>query len=129
LSLIEGIVPKRILIVDDEEDIVSLVRMILEDAGYDVSSAATGREALTRIKSSDYDLILLDIMMPQVSGWDILSELRSNAQTKNIPVALLTARASPRDDNRPHPTDYCDYIIKPFEPEDLLARVRQILSS
>ena len=120
---------KRILIVDDEEDIVSLVRMILEDAGYEVTSAATGKEALALIKSTEYDLILLDIMMPQISGWEVLGELRSNTQTKNTPVALLTARASPRDDNRPHPTDYCDYIIKPFEPEDLLTRVRQILSA
>jgi len=119
---------KRILIVDDEEDIVNLVRMILEDAGYEVTSAATGKEALNRIKNHIYDLILLDIMMPQLSGWEVLNELRANAATKNDSVALLTARASPRDDNRPHPTDYCDYIVKPFEPEDLLKRVKQILS-
>src|SRR5215467_10108446 len=114
---------KRILIVDDEEDIVNLVRMILEDAGYEVTSAATGKEALNRIKNHIYDLILLDIMMPQLSGWEVLNELRANAATKNVSVALLTARASPRDDNRPHPTDYCDYIVKPFEPEDFLKRV------
>jgi DNA-binding response OmpR family regulator len=68
-------------------------------------------------------------MMPQLSGWDVLNELRTNSGTKTIPVALLTARASPRDDNRQHPTHYADYIVKPFEPEDLLLRVRQILSA
>lgn len=120
---------KQILIVDDEEDIINLVRMILEDAGYEVTSASTGKEALVKIKDKVFDLILLDIMMPQVSGWDVLSELRAKSETEKVPVALLTARASPRDDNRPHPTNYADYIIKPFEPEDLLLRVRQILST
>lgn len=119
---------KRILIVDDEEDIVNLVRMILEDAGYAVSSVTDGRHALARIAKDRYDLILLDIMMPFLSGWEVLEALRSNEQTKDIPVALLTARASPREDNSPHPTDYCDYITKPFEPDDLLRRIRQILS-
>ena len=120
---------KRILIVDDEEDIVNLVKMILEDAGYQVSSAMDGRDAITKIQENPFDLVLLDIMMPFLSGWEVLDELRKNVKTKDVPVALLTARASPRDDNQFHPTDYCDYITKPFEPEDLLRRIRQILSS
>ena len=120
---------KQILIVDDEEDIVNLVRMILEDAGYRVNSAADGRDAIAKIQDETYDLVLLDIMMPFLSGWEVLEELRKNAKTRNVPVALLTARASPRDDNQIHPTDYCDYITKPFEPEDLLRRIRQILSN
>jgi|ERR1051325_7921366 len=120
---------KKILIVDDEEDIVNLVRMILEDAGYHVSSAIDGREALRKIDEVHYDLVLLDIMMPVISGWEVLNQLRLNDGTRNLPVALLTARASPRDDNRQHPTNYCDYITKPFEPEDLLRRIRQILSA
>ncbi len=120
---------KRILLVDDEEDIVNLVRMILEDAGYHVSSVTDGREALKKVQSESFDLILLDIMMPILSGWEILNQLRQDAKTKEMPVALLTARASPQDDNQPHPTDYCDYITKPFEPEDLLRRVKHILSS
>lgn len=120
---------KRILLVDDEEDIVNLVRMILEDAGYHVSSVTDGREALKKLELESFDLILLDIMMPILSGWEILNQLRNNAKTKDMPVALLTARASPQDDNQPHPTDYCDYITKPFEPEDLLRRVKHILSA
>jgi DNA-binding response OmpR family regulator len=120
---------KRILIVDDEEDIVNLVRMILEDAGYQVSATTDGRDVFKRVRAESYDLVLLDIMMPFLSGWEVLQEIRSNSETKDLPVALLTARASPRDDNQPHPTDYCDYITKPFEPEDLLRRVRQILSA
>ncbi len=119
---------KRILIVDDEEDIVNLVRMILEDAGYTVVSVTDGRDALRQVATDKFDLILLDIMMPFLSGWEVLEAMRSQKETKDIPVALLTARASPREDNQPHPTDYCDYITKPFEPDDLLRRIRQILS-
>jgi DNA-binding response OmpR family regulator len=118
----------KILIVDDEEDIVNLVRLILEDAGYEVYTATNGIEALDRIRTKTFDLVLLDIMMPLLSGWEVLKELRENAQTREVPVALLTARASPRDDNRQHPTTYCDYITKPFEPDDLLLRIRHILS-
>ena len=120
--------PKRILIVDDEEDIVNLVRMILEDAGYSVASVTDGRDVLKRVAADHFDLILLDIMMPFLSGWEVLEAMRSREETRNIPIALLTARASPREDNLPHPTDYCDYITKPFEPEDLLRRIDQILS-
>ncbi len=121
--------PKKILVVDDEEDIVNLVRLILEDAGYQVGSITDGRHTIEKLKQERFDLILLDIMMPFVTGWEVLEEMRSHEQTRNIPVALLTARASPRDDNLPHPTDYCDYITKPFEPDDLLRRIRQILSN
>jgi Response regulator containing CheY-like receiver, AAA-type ATPase, and DNA-binding domains len=120
---------KRILLVDDEEDIVNLVRLILEDAGYHVTTSTDGREALAKLEREPYDLLLLDIMMPFLSGWEVLYQLRSKSKTKELPVALLTARASPQDDMQPHPTDYCDYITKPFEPEDLLRRIRHILSA
>ena len=121
--------PKKILIVDDEEDIVNLVRMILEDAGYSVASVTDGRDVLKRVATDHFDLILLDIMMPFLSGWEVLEAMRSQEETRNIPIALLTARASPQEDNQPHPTDYCDYITKPFEPDDLLRRIHQILSA
>jgi DNA-binding response OmpR family regulator len=120
--------PKKILLVDDEEDIVNLVRLILEDAGYVVTTTTDGREALKKLQNERYDLLLLDIMMPFLSGWELLEQLRNDASTKDLPVAMLTARASPQDDMHPHPTDYCDYITKPFEPEDLLRRIRHILS-
>lgn len=119
---------KRILIVDDEEDIVNLVTLILEDAGYEVRACSNGVEALMRLENEKYDLVLLDIMLPTLSGWEVLRELRTTSRNKEIPVALLTARASPRDDNKQYPSDYCDYITKPFEPEDLLLRIKQILS-
>jgi CheY-like chemotaxis protein len=119
---------KRILIIDDEEDIVNLVKMILEDAGYTVESVTDGREALKALATNQFDLILLDIMMPFMSGWEVLETMRSQEATRDVPVALLTARASPREDNQPHPTDYCEYITKPFEPDDFLRRIHKILS-
>ena len=118
---------KKILVVDDEEDIVNLVRLILEDAGYAVSAVTDGRDALATIARDKFDLVLLDIMMPFLSGWEVLEAMRSRDETRDVPVALLTARASPREHNMPHPTDYCDYITKPFEPDDLLKRIKQIL--
>ena len=120
---------KKILVVDDEEDILNLVRLILEDAGYQVRIETDGRDALKKLDEEKFDLILLDIMMPFLSGWEVLEAMRSRDKTRDVPVALLTARASPREDNQPYPTDYCDYITKPFEPDDLLKRIRQILSS
>lgn len=119
---------QRILIVDDEEDIINLLRLILEDAGYEVHSCTDGVEALTRMQNEPFDLVLLDIMMPVLTGWDVLEELRNHSTTKNVPVAILTARASPRDDDSEYPKDFCDYITKPFEAEDLLSRIKQILS-
>ena len=120
---------KKILVVDDEEDILNLVRLILEDAGYQVRIETDGRDALKKLETEKFDLILLDIMMPFLSGWEVLEAMRAKDKTRDIPVALLTARASPREDNQPYPTDYCDYITKPFEPDDLLRRIRQILSA
>lgn len=119
---------KRILIVDDEEDIVQLVRLILEDAGYKVGTATDSRSVVERLAKEPFDLVLLDIMMPFFSGWQILRQLRDHPDTRSLPVAMLTARASPREDYDSNPTDYCDYIIKPFEPDDLVRRVGRILS-
>ena len=118
---------KRILVVDDEVDIVNLVRLILEDAGYEVQASVSGVEALDKLRNEQFDLVLLDVMMPTFTGWDVLRELRRQSKTKEVPVALLTARASPRDDNRQHPSEFCDYIPKPFGAEDLVSRIEEIL--
>ena len=117
-----------VLVVDDEAFNVDYLFQELEDFGVSTISAENGIEALKQVAAHAPDLVLLDIMMPFLSGWEVLKQLRENALTKDVPVALLTARASPRDDNQQHPTNYCDYITKPFEPEDLLRRVRQILA-
>src|SRR5580765_4545693 len=89
---------KRILIVDDEEDISKLVRMILEDEGYEVHAASNGPEALVFLREELYDLVLLDLLMPGMNGWDVLKQLRINAKAKQTPVILLTGRTTNIED-------------------------------
>jgi DNA-binding response OmpR family regulator len=118
---------KQILIVDDEDDILNLVRLILEDEGFECEVAHDGVECLECIRKKRFDLVLLDIMLPLRNGWDVLRDLRESELTKNLPVAMLTARAVPQ---APHSLDlpsFSDYITKPFEPEDLVRRVKKIL--
>jgi DNA-binding response OmpR family regulator len=119
---------KRILIVDDEDDILSLVRLILEDAGFECETARDGKEGLNAIQQQNFDLVLLDIMMPILTGWEVLRHLRANEQTRNLPVAMLTARAFSKETPGIEITAYSDYITKPFEPDDLVERVRKILA-
>jgi DNA-binding response OmpR family regulator len=118
---------KRILVVDDEDDILGLVRLILEDAGFECETARDGREGLKAIQQQQFDLVLLDIMMPILTGWEVLRILRDNEQTRNLPVAILTARAFSSETPGMEITAYSDYITKPFEPDDLVERVRKIL--
>jgi DNA-binding response OmpR family regulator len=118
---------KRILIVDDEDDILNLVRLILEDAGFECETARNGKEGLNAIHQQKFDLVLLDIMMPVLTGWEVLRYLRDNEQTCNLPVAMLTARAFSAETPGIEITAYSDYITKPFEPDDLVERVRKIL--
>jgi len=118
---------KRILIVDDEDDILNLVRLILEDAGFECETARDGIEGLKVIQQQNFDLVLLDIMMPILTGWEVLRHLRADEQTRNLPVAMLTARAFSAETPGIEITAYSDYITKPFEPDDLVARVRKIL--
>jgi DNA-binding response OmpR family regulator len=119
---------KRILIVDDEDDILNLVRLILEDAGFECETARNGKEGLSMIHQQNFDLVLLDIMMPVLTGWEVLHFLRDNEQTRNLPVAMLTARAFSAETPGIEITAYSDYIMKPFEPDDLVQRVRKILA-
>lgn len=118
---------KRILIVDDEDDILNLVCLILEDAGFECESARNGKDALNKIQQQNFDLVLLDIMMPVLTGWEVLHILRDNEYTRSLPVAMLTARAFSSETPGIEITAYSDYIMKPFEPDDLVERVRKIL--
>ena len=118
---------KQILIVDDEDDILNLVRLILEDEGFECDVARDGKEGLEMIRNKRFDLILLDIMLPFQTGWEVLRELRASELTKNLPVAMLTARAAPQDYQGSDLPHFSDYITKPFEPEDLIKRVKKAL--
>jgi two-component system response regulator VicR len=119
---------KRIMIVDDEPDTVDLVKLVLETEGYETSVAYSGQEALDKINVERPDLVLLDIMMPQLDGWAVRKEIVENEDTKDIPVVMLTAKAQPLDKMIGlHVVGVTDYITKPFGRQDLIDRVRKVL--
>jgi two-component system alkaline phosphatase synthesis response regulator PhoP len=117
----------RILIVEDDTDIADLVKRYLERAGYLVDRAATGREGLDRIAERLPDLIVLDLMLPQVDGLEICRLLRGNDKTATIPIIMLTARADESERIVGLEVGADDYVPKPFSPNELVARVRALL--
>ncbi len=117
----------RVLVVDDEPDITALVAYHLARAGYRVSTASSGGEALKAAREERPDLVILDLMLPGVSGYDVLSELRKLEDTKDIGVILLTARRDEPDRIRGLSLGADDYLTKPFSPAELVLRVQAVL--
>ncbi|MBX7118937.1 MAG: response regulator [Gemmatimonadaceae bacterium] len=117
----------RILVVDDEPDIVALVVYHLARAGYKVSSASTGTDALTLAKRERPALVVLDLMLPGMSGFDVLARLREDESTAGIAVLMLTARKEEPDRIRGLELGADDYLTKPFSPQELVLRVAAIL--
>jgi two-component system phosphate regulon response regulator PhoB len=118
---------ERILVVDDERDITALVAYHLAKAGYRVTTAATGPDALKAVAAEPPDLIVLDLMLPGRSGFELLEELRAGAATRDIGVILLTARKEEPDRIRGLSLGADDYLTKPFSPEELVLRVGAVL--
>jgi diguanylate cyclase (GGDEF)-like protein len=117
----------RILVVDDDPDILQFVEMNLEMEGFETHTAEGGRLALELARERPPDLILLDVMMPELDGLTVLRRLRSSPATSSIPVVLLTAKALAEDRVRGLDLGADDYITKPFDIEELLARVKAVL--
>jgi len=115
---------EKILIVDDDRHIVDIVRAYLEKDGYRVVAAYDGREALEVAAKERPALLILDLMLPELSGWDVMRSLR---QTSQVPVIMLTARDDPTDKVVGLELGGDDYVVKPFDPKELLARVRAVL--
>ncbi|HVH39015.1 MAG TPA: response regulator [Gemmatimonadaceae bacterium] len=118
---------ERILVVDDEPDIVALVVYHLAKAGYRVTSASTGPDALAMAKRDRPALVVLDLMLPGLSGFDVLSRLREEEESANIGVLMLTARKDEPDRIRGLELGADDYLTKPFSPQELVLRVGAIL--
>ncbi|MFN8571145.1 MAG: response regulator transcription factor [Gemmatimonadaceae bacterium] len=118
---------ERILVVDDEQDIVALVAYHLVKAGYRVSTATTGPEALRQAQQEHPALIVLDLMLPGMSGYEILEQLRSDDSLRDVAVLMLTARREEQDRIRGLSLGADDYITKPFSPQELVLRVGAIL--
>ena len=117
----------RILIVEDEAAIATLLSYNLEKAGFAVDVAATGEDALTALAENPPDLALLDWMLPHVSGIELCRRIRRDPATRDLPVIILTARGEEADRVRGLDTGADDYVTKPFSPNELVARVRALL--
>jgi len=117
----------RILVVDDEPDVVDLVRYHLHRAGFDVLIALTGPSGLTAAAESRPDAIVLDIMLPQMTGIEVCKALRTSTQTSTIPILILTAKAEPSERIAGLELGIDDYITKPFSPRELVLRVQNVL--
>ncbi|MDX2131141.1 MAG: response regulator transcription factor [Planctomycetota bacterium] len=118
---------KHVLVVDDEKDLVELLTYNLKRAGFDVSAAFTGRQALERIALEPPDLVILDIMLPELSGTEVASRIRSNPATAALPIVMLTAKSEDVDQIVGLTVGADDYIAKPFATKVLLARIDAVL--
>lgn len=121
--------PKKILAVDDERHIVRLVEVNLQRAGYEVVTAFDGKEALEKVKAESPDLIVLDVMMPYMDGFEVLKNLKADNETRDIPVIMLTAKAQDADVFRGWQSGVDCYLTKPFNPMELLTFVKRIFDS
>jgi len=118
---------KRILIADDEEDVVTTLQFTLEKEGYQCLTAYDGKEALDKAKRENPDLIILDIMMPKMNGYEVSRLLKFDERYKHIPIVMLTARTQAKDKEIGRDTGADVYITKPFEMDDLVSTVHNIL--
>lgn len=120
---------RHILVVDDEPHIGRIIQMKLERGPYRVSLASDGRRALEVLRSDEpVDLVLLDIMMPYVSGFDVLQEIRSYPHRENTPVIMLTAKGQVTDRTRAYELGATDFLTKPFSPNKLLGRIDELFA-
>ncbi|ADB53920.1 response regulator transcription factor [Conexibacter woesei] len=119
----------RILVADNDEDILTLVAFRLERTGYEVLVARDGAEALARAREELPDLCVLDVMMPELTGYDVTRRLRSDPLTRAIPVILLTARVQEADVDRGFDAGADAYVRKPFSPQELRDRVAAALEA
>lgn len=116
--------PNKILIADDDKSIVELMRLYLEKEGYTCITAENGKIALKKFKTDTPDLIILDIMMPEVDGWQVCREIRKSS---NVPIIMLTAKGETFDKVLGLELGADDYMVKPFETKELIARIKAVL--
>jgi DNA-binding response OmpR family regulator len=117
----------RVLLVEDEQDVAELMRFNLAREGYDVRVAVTGTDALRQVRDFRPDVILLDIMVPQLNGWEVCRRLKEEPETRAVPVIMVTGRVEEGDKILGFELGADDYVTKPFSPRELVARVRAVL--
>jgi CheY-like chemotaxis protein len=120
---------RSILIVDDEEDVIVLLQLVFETNGFVVRTAPNGKAAVSSAYENPPDVILLDVMMPEMDGWQVLRALKGDERTRNIPVAMLSARAERRDKMIGLQEGAEGYIAKPFSPSEVVREVQSLLAA
>jgi two-component system, OmpR family, response regulator VicR len=120
----------HIIYVEDDPEIVDLVSLILDRHGYEVSGVYNGREGLQRIIEEKPDLVLLDLMIPELDGWEIFQKLKNHEDTANIPIIIITAKSQPIDQVIGiHIAKVDGYICKPFHPQEILDSIEKVLEN
>jgi DNA-binding response OmpR family regulator len=119
----------NIIYIEDDTEMIDLVSLILSRRGYQVKGAHGGHQGLELVKQWTPDLILLDLMMPDLDGWDVYQQLKANETTREIPVIVITAKAQPIDRVLGlHIAKVDDYISKPFHPQELLSSIEKVIT-
>lgn len=117
---------KKILIIDDEPEIVKIISLRLKANGYEIISGSTGEEALRLTRAHSPDLVILDVMMPAPNGYKVCRMIKDNPDTKDIPVILLTAKTSESDKFWGHEAGADEYLMKPYNAEELLLSIKKL---
>src|SRR5262245_2508158 len=117
----------RVLVVEDEPDVAELIRYNLVKEGWEVLTASSGSEALKRVREAHPDVVLLDIMVPHLNGWEVCRRLKEDPETRAIPVIMVTGRVEEGDKVLGFELGADDYVTKPFSPRELGARIRAVL--
>jgi DNA-binding response OmpR family regulator len=125
----DSIAKKCIVYIEDDPEMLDLVELILNSHGFDVHGAHGGREGIDLVHQEHPDLILLDLMMPDLDGWDVYQQLKAEPETKEVPVIVITAKTQSIDKVLGlHIAKVDDYISKPFRPQELLDSIEKVLS-
>jgi two-component system response regulator VicR len=120
---------KKVVCIEDEPEMIDLVKLILGRKGFDLVGAMGGREGLEAVRRIKPDLVLLDLMMPDMDGWEVYQQMKADAELSNIPVIVVTAKAQSIDKVLGlHIAKVDDYVTKPFGPQELLQSVERVLS-
>jgi CheY-like chemotaxis protein len=121
-------VAARVLLVDDQPDQVEMYHFALASSGFVVDAAGTGQQAIEGAREQHPDVIVLDLRLPDISGWDVCAILKGDPETASIPIIILTAAASPTLAQQAAESGCAAHLVKPCYPEDLIAAVRQVLA-
>jgi DNA-binding response OmpR family regulator len=118
----------RVVIADDDGDIRRLVQITVANAGCDVTVASDGESALQAVRDVLPDLVILDVLMPRMDGWEVAKEIKRDPRTADIPIMFLTSKGQEQDVLEGFDAGGADYVVKPFSPRELQARIRSVLS-